>query len=713
MQICHRLNVWGSIFTSLLILFLFCRCADNSFIEPETELNKAGSKIAFNIRSLHFNENTPENRINRLQLYFFKGDAYIPLITQTVVNPDGGIISTITPIADEYFGKTLTVVGIANEEVQRPQSLTGLKRFITRIQQNQLKKNGLPMSSEEVTFTAGRGTQEKDLRFKRVHSAVYAQIASGHVGQLSDFAISVRGSQQKGGYLFADEMVAEDLPGESFSGSLAGKTSGPDLVGYFYPTQGDILIRITPDPVCYPGAKPKQVTIDASKAIYRNRKYMLNITPAGNTVNFDVQLLAWSESGIIVDFSQYDKNELENLTVNTGFGNIEMTRHGKSYALVLNGEPVSNLQFSLPEGATMSPDPNTVLRIPGKYKSETFTITSGTGVVGEPFIIQYYPDPVYTLVVLGDTEWNMRGYPIERATTDANKIAQIKREGRHAYKGHPAFKYDPELLMVVGDVSPDRDNSPKDFLRVFDGCYRAGIKCMNLFGNHDWDPEYWGGDKNDPGFNYFTGEPQLNNSRERIAQAARKSNIPLEYIISTDRWWYDPMPYVFTYRKVKYYCGNSFWFLPYYRPSGHPKDWFQDPSLWTRPKFKNADPIIESLERLVDRNADSPVIWMQHYPFVSGSDWWGAFSHDGRYNTTDKRKQKIKDLIFKTKNPVFFAGHIHGSHVEQHSNAMGKTFTEYVTPYFRMDGGSGYFVLVSEQEGVLTAEEFSAGRLLR
>ena len=504
-------------------------------------------------------------------------------------------------------------------------------------------------------------------------------------------------------------MIGEALSDDSFSGVMDGKTSGPDPVGYFYPTQGDITITITPDPVRYPGAKPKQVSIEASKAIYRNRKYMLNITPEGSDVNFDVQLRAWSESGILVDFSQYDKNEFENLTVNTGFENIEMSKHGEAYALALNGRFVSNLQFSLPEGATIAPDPNTVLRIPGKYKSEEFVITSGTGVPGKPFMIQYYPDPVYTLVVLGDTEWEMRGYSIGQAITDANKIAQIKREARHGYKKHPAFKYDPELLMVVGDISPDRKNKPADFLKVFDGCYRAGIKCMNLFGNHDWDPEYWGGDHNDPGFSYWGGELQMNNSRERIAQAARKSNISLEYIISKDHPWSDPMPYAFTYRNVKYYCGNSFWFLPYYRTFNNPAD----PPMWieTRPQFKNADPIIERLERKVNENVNSPVIWMQHYPFVS--DWWNTFEHDGKYNTMEKRKQKIKDLIFKTKNPAFFAGHIHNPLVASHTNGLGKTFTEYVTPYFRDGGGSGYFVLVSEKEGVLGVDEFAANNLVR
>lgn len=694
----------------LLSLLLFCSCSAEE-TPLDAEANQNLSQIAFRMKSPFERENSNATRINHLRLFFFEGQTLLSFETVTYVSSSGSIVSTVTGIPDKYMGKELSVIAVANEK-EFPASLNQaeLKSVITRIPQDQLKKTGLPMASEEITFIARKGTQEKELRLKRVHSAIYAQISPGYTGSLEDFSVSVSGSQQQGGYLFADAMIEEET-GDAFFGDLSGKTSGPDLVGYFYPTQGTITITLTPDPVRYPGIKAKQVSIEASKAVLRNKKYMLNITPPeNNIVGFDVQLLAWSESGLVMDFSKYDKNELTDLTVNTGTGKVLMSRHGDSYALALNGKPVSDLKFSLPEGARISPDPNTVFRIPGKYKSEQFTITSASGITGRPFTVQYYPDPVYTLVVLGDTEWNMRGYPMAQAITDANKIARIKREARHAYKEHPKFKYNPELLMVVGDVSPDRDNNPADFFKVFDECYRAGIKCMNIFGNHDWDPEKW---SDGPGFSFFAGEEQLNYSRKRIQEAAKKSGIAIEYLIATDKWWYDPMPYAFTYRGVKYYCGNSFWFLPYYRPFGVPNDWLTDPSLWTKPKFKNADPIIESLERMVDRNIDSPVIWMQHYPFVSNDDWWGTFSHNGQYNNGDKRRQKLKELIFKTRNPASFAGHIHYSRVDTYSDGWGKRFTEYVTPYFRSGGGSGYFVLVSEKEGVLSADEFSADSLIR
>lgn len=703
MQIyCRIINIWGHILIPILFILVFCRCTDNSFIEPEADINEVESRIAFNIRTPLSSGTIGENRINKLQLFFFEGDTYIPLLTQTLVSPDGSIQSTMTPLAEKYNGKRITVVGIANEEIGIPESLTELKGLITQIQQNQLRKNGLPMSSEEITFTVTEGAQRKDLRFKRVHSAIYAQIAPGHVGELGDFVISVAGSQQKGGYLFADKMVEEGLSAEPFFGRLEGKASGPELVGYFYPTQGDITITITPDPVRYPGTSPKQVTIASSKAIFRNRKYMLNITPVGNTVEFDVRLLAWSESGIIVDFSEYDKTELKDLDVNIGTKVVRMSRHGENYSLALNGSPITSILFSLPLGAQISPDPNTTLRIPGKYTSQQFRITSASGIPGKPFTIQYYPDPVYTLVVLGDTEWNMRGYSIGEATRDANKIAQIKREARHAYKSHPAFRYDPELLMVVGDVSPDRDNSPADFLKVFDECYRASIKCMNLYGNHDWEPHKWG----DGSFGYHSiaGELQMKASRNRIKEAARKSGINLFYPGGALSGWGDPMPFAFTYRGVKYYCGNSFWFLPFY------KTWTIPHLQW--PTFRPVDTRIAELEKMVNRDAGYPVIWMQHYP-LSDNHWWDQFQFGGLYNGAESRQNKIKDLIFQTKNPAFFAGHYHFSQVNRYSNGLGKTFTEYVTPYFREGGGSGYFALVSEKEGVLTAEEFSADALLR
>ena len=685
----------------LLVLLVLSSCSAEE-IPQESEADQNVSQIAFRMESPFNRVNSQANRINDLRLFFFEGQTLLPFKTQTRVSPSGSIVSSTTGIPDEYMGKTLSVIAIANEkEIQTPLTPDELKGAITRIAQNQLKKTGLPMASEEITFTARKGTQEKELSLKRVHSAIYAQIAPGYSGSLGDFNVSVSGSQQQGGYLFADTMIEEEI-GEAFEGDLSGKTTGPDLVSYFYPTQGTITITLTPDPTRYPEAKAKQVSIEASKAVLRNKKYMLNITPPGNTVNFDVELLAWSESGLLVDFSAYDKNELKSLTVNTGAGEVLMSRHGESYALVLNGKQVFDLKFSLPEGARISPDPNTVLRIPGKYKSEQFTITSASGIAGKPFKIQYYPDPVYTLVVLGDTEWGMRGYSIGQAITDANKIAQIKREARYAYKGHPAFKYNPELLMVVGDISSDRNNNPDDFLKVFDGCYRAGIKCMNLYGNHDWEPYKW--EDGSYGYHSIAGELQMQASRNRITKAAGKSGIDLFFLGGALSGWGDPMPYAFTYRGVKYYCGNSFWFLPFY------KTWTIPYLQW--PTFRHVDTRIKELEKMVNRDAGYPVIWMQHYPF-SSTDWWNQFQHGGNYNDVVSRQQKMKELIFKTKNPAFFAGHTHFSDVNQYSNGLGKTFTEYVTPYFSDRGGSGYFVLVSEKEGVLAADEFYANGLIR
>lgn len=225
---------------------------------------------------------------------------------------------------------------------------------------------------------------------------------------------------------------------------------------------------------------------------------------------------------------------------------------------------------------------------------------------------------------------------------------------------------------------------------------------MNLYGNHDWEPYKWG----DGSFGYHSiaGELQMQASRNRIKEAARKSGINLFYLGGALSGWGDPMPFAFTYRGVKYYCGNSFWFLPFY------KTWTIPHLQW--PTFRPVDTRIAELEKMVNRDTGYPVIWMQHYP-LSDNHWWDQFQFGGLYNGAESRQNKIKDLIFQTKNPAFFAGHYHFSQVNRYSNGLGKTFTEYVTPYFREGGGSGYFALVSEKEGVLTAEEFSADALLR
>jgi len=404
-----------------------------------------------------------------------------------------------------------------------------------------------------------------------------------------------------------------------------------------------------------------------------------------------------------------DRTDLLDLNVNLGNGHtVKMSLHSGVYSLMTRNLHISNIKFSLPRGATISPDPNDVFS--SKHSEATFTIRSREGKVGTPFTVKFYPDLMYTLIVIGDTEFTMRGNTMAKSKVMANYLAIIKKKNPQLrYNRHPAIPIDPELLMLVGDVSSDRNNNPSDFLNVFESCYKAGINCMNIYGNHDWDPIKWG--NGSIGFTK-TGEAHMNGSKNRILAAASKSGIELEFLGTPPGKFQSAMPYAFVYRGVRYYCGNSFWFMPYYKTQ------LQSGDLWATlsgPQFTHSDDIISSLQNMINNNKNQASIWMQHYPFANSDRWWGAYTGYGsKYNNTTIRKEKIQSLIQQTKNPSSFAGHLHYKMDTTYTNSSGSSFKEYVTPYWPSNNqGAGYFVLVSEKEGVLDVQYFSGKEMAK
>lgn len=398
-----------------------------------------------------------------------------------------------------------------------------------------------------------------------------------------------------------------------------------------------------------------------------------------------------------------NKTTLDGLLVTSSSGNTVLRKNNTGgYVLQCEGRRLANMQFELPKGASISPDPNAVLS--DKRIEAEFVITSSMGNQGAPFKVQYYPDRMYTLVVLGDTEFQMRHNTVPRSKQMAQYIVDIKKSGSHFFIRNNTVAIDPELLMVVGDVSEDRNNDERDFWEVFQNCFTSGISCLNIYGNHDWDPIKW----TDGSWGYFedtfgTGEKNWQ-SRTRIDQSFSNSNKyanpkeTLKRIVLGQHWAYNnhPYPYYFTYRGVRYFCGNTMFFQPRYHT------W----SIFTKPGneqevMQQADDVISEIEQVIaSDNKKTPTVWFQHFPL--NNDWMGGFiPNRTRYNSREAREAKLKALIRKTRNPAMFSGHTHDQKVHNYND-----FRDYTTARWG-DDGDGYMVLMSEKEGVLEVVAFS------
>ena len=175
--------------------------------------------------------------------------------------------------------------------------------------------------------------------------------------------------------------------------------------------------------------------------------------------------------------------------------------------------------------------------------------------------------------------------------------------------------------------------------------------------------------------------------------------------------------FAFKFKGVRFYVGHTYWFQKPY----------DKPGLMSSATYYAADGVVDALDAYVDNHKEEPSVWMQHYPFVYGSDcdrWWVDQNDVGRfimptdasssaYYTSDKsytegnpdvatKKNKLAEIINKTKSNtqtgshVHFSGHVHSSKTETYNG---------ITDYTIGQPGKAYIVLCKEGVGVIEVQE--------
>ena len=89
---------------------------------------------------------------------------------------------------------------------------------------------------------------------------------------------------------------------------------------------------------------------------------------------------------------------------------------------------------------------------------------------------------------------------------------------------------------------------------------------------------------------------------------------------------WQPSHFTFKFKDVRFYCSNCYWFQkPYNKPG-----------LFSSATYYAPDGIISALSSFVDSHKDEASVWMQHYPWLAGSDcnrWWLDQNESGNYIT--------------------------------------------------------------------------------
>lgn len=374
--------------------------------------------------------------------------------------------------------------------------------------------------------------------------------------------------------------------------------------------------------------------------------------------------------------------------------------------------------YLAPEGGNISPLPD--LNNWPENTAKEFTITDGNGNQTK-IKYRWIRNMYFTMVVLGDPEYDMRNFSNSDGSeikAMVEKIIALKDDKSLYFETEEGLQidYGPEIVLCLGDI--DKDNSTDEgerFMNVFGDFYTNGIPFVTIYGNHDWQPyNWWYGEGTsitlDPSDYGYSSTGSTNNDRtlkvvnKSIEESEKLGIGDVHKFLSTDygHSYREVQPFVFTFRGVRFYCGQTYWFQQWYKART---------SLFntTPATFYNTDAIVEDLEQRIDEGwGEDPAVWIQHYP-INDSEaymWWhnrqgfGSEANDPKANQSvlwpsfEEKKAQMEKMINKTKNPVFFAGHTHNAAKYEHDG-----FDEWITGYFQEKWI--YVVLMKEGEGII------------
>ena len=286
----------------------------------------------------------------------------------------------------------------------------------------------------------------------------------------------------------------------------------------------------------------------------------------------------------------------------------------------------------------------------------------------------------------------------EDMTTIMNNILNMGKDGTKKVNfttaGATNLVPKTSIVFCLGDVDQDKGDdgssgSHSNFLScTADLAKDAGIPFIFIAGNHDISPDYWTG--NDPDY----GVTSSGSSADSKTISAITNNNSywssyfedgITYFTSGNNRYFEPNHFTFKFKDVRFYCANCYWFQKLYSGS------FMKLGSVTLSKatYYAPDGVIAALNTFVESHADEASVWMQHYPWLSGSDcnrWWLDQNDTGMYITTSDesaygshtsgiaqndetsantlKKNPLSDIMMKAAGKVdgkvqHFSGHYH------------------------------------------------------
>lgn len=351
------------------------------------------------------------------------------------------------------------------------------------------------------------------------------------------------------------------------------------------------------------------------------------------------------------------------------------------------------------DASQVIPNPTTTFITEGEI--ETFVYD------GKAYSFRFLAGEYFTAVIFSDPHVEQTSYgglTVANEQTFVSNICNMGKEGGKVVTFSKAPKgYVPtaDIVFCLGDMDKDSESAGTNFTSAMQGFNDAGIPFITMAGNHDLVPDYWTGTDPDKGLTYGTtggstcNDKALSIVADQWAKAAQFGGFTVT-TINDGTSHTQANPFAFEYKGVQFYCGQTYWFQKPY----------EKPGLLSSATYYAADGVISSLETYVEANKEKPSVWMQHYPFVYGSDcdrWWldqndtgmfiaptdavssayytstAAYNAEGGNPDAKAKKDKLAEIIKLTKSNtetgehLHFSGHVHSNATNTYNGVTDKT----------------------------------------
>lgn len=374
------------------------------------------------------------------------------------------------------------------------------------------------------------------------------------------------------------------------------------------------------------------------------------------------------------------------------------------------------------DAASVVPNPTETFITEGEI--ETFVYD------GKAYSFRFLAGEYFTAVFFSDPHVDTEDIKNTLTSQVANIVNMGKEGGKEVTfaKAPKGFVPTADIVFCLGDMDEDKEkdaSSPGQYYVDATAAFNtAGIPFITLLGNHDLAPDYWTGADGGAGLTWgindggsYFNDKSIAVVKSHLSQAQANGISEVNIFKDSDlRCDVQIEPFAFKFKGVRFYVGHTYWFQkPYDKPG------------ISSAKYYATDGVIDALSTYVDNYKNEPSVWMQHYPFVYGSDcdrWWVDQNDVGRfimptdasssaYYTSEKsytegnpdvatKKNKLAEIINKTKSNtetgshVHFSGHVHSSKTETYNG---------ITDYTIGQPGKAYVVLCKEGVGVLEVQE--------